>query len=207
MRDTRSIIAEQAQRIIQGGDVNNDVQVTTDELEIYVDQAFGNFILQSYYQNREEGEHALNGTFIYSFVQEVKCDDDRRRYYCVIPSTYVNLPNNMGIYSVSPIQDEFNTYVPLPTSFASLTRGTLVGDLQGNKSYFVENTRLYLHNLEESDVPKKLLIKLAGGIQTDDDGLEVDIPLNYQSELVRMCVELYFSSRQTPKDQVTDNVK
>ena len=207
MRDTRYIVAEQAQRIIQGGNVNNDVQVSISELEIFVDQAFGKFIKMSYFENRAEGEHAINGTFVYSYKASVKCDTDRDKYYSPIPSSYVNLPNGMGIYSVSPLKDEFNTYIPLPNSFASLTRGTAVQSLENNKGYMIENTRLYLFGVNKEDVPAHLLIKLVGGIQNYKNEDNVDIPLDMQSDLVKMTVELYMTMRQVPKDVINDNIK
>lgn len=208
MRDTRTLIAEQAQRIIQGGDVNSDVQVTKEELEIYVDQAFGKFVYNSFYENKkEDNESSVNGTFIYSFVEQVKCDKERDKYYVALSSTYVNLPNGMGVYSVSPLQDEFNTYIPLRTDFLSITRGTLVGSLEGNKGYYIENTRLYLHNLDKSAIPEKLLVKLAGGIQNAKHEDNVDLPLNVQEDLVRMTVQLYMTMRQVPQDVINDNIK
>jgi len=207
MRDTRYIVAEQAQRIIQGGDVNNDVQVSISELEIFVDQAFGKFIKMSYFENRSDGEHAINGSFIYSYKTNVKCDKDRDKHYAVIPSSYVNLPNGMGIYSVSPLKDEFNTYIPLPTAFASLTRGTAVQSLENNKGYIVENTRIYLFGVNNEEVPAHLLIKLVGGIQSSSSEDNVDMPLDIQSDLVKMTVELYMTMRQVPKDVINDNIK
>jgi hypothetical protein len=208
MRDTRTLIAEQAQRIIQGGDVNSDVQVSKEELESYVDQCMGKYIYNSFYENKQqENESSVNGTFIYSFVEPVKCDKDRNRYYAPLSSTYVNLPNGMGIYSVSPIQDEFNTFVPLRTDFLSLTRGTMVAQLEGNKGYTIENTRLYLHNLDTSAIPEKLLIKLVGGIQNDKQEDDIDISLNMQSDIITMVVQMYFTMRQAPKDVINDNIK
>ena len=208
MRDTRTLIAEQAQRIIQGGDVNSDVQVTKEELEVFVDQAFGKFIYNNFYENKNtEGESSVNGTFIYSFVEPVKCDTERNRYYTPINSTYVNLPNGMGIYSVSPIQDEFNTFVPLRTDFLTLTRGTMVAQLEGNKGYTIENTRIYLHNLDKAALPEKLLIKLVGGIQNAKQEDSVDISLNFQDDIVKLVVQMYMVMRQTPQDNINDNVK
>ena len=208
MRDTRTLIAEQAQRIIQGGDVNSDVQVTKEELETYVDQCFGKYIVASYYENRNaDGENNVNGTFIYSFVENVKYDKQRCKHYAPISSSYVNLPNGMGLYSVSPVQDEFNTFVPLRTDFLALTRGTLVANLEGNKGYYIENTRIYLHNLDTAAIPEKLLIKLVGGIQSDSQEDNIDLPLNMQEEIINLVVQMYYTMRQTPQDVLTDNVK
>ena len=73
-RDTREIIAEQAQRIIEGGTPTPDSEVRKDELMIYVDQAFGQMVKQSFYQNKAEGVSWLDGGFVYTFIEEVKED-------------------------------------------------------------------------------------------------------------------------------------
>jgi len=51
------------------------------------------------------------------------------------------------------------------------------------------------------------LIKLGGGIQSDELDPEVDIPLDMQQALVGFTVELYMQQRQMPKDDLNDNNK
>ena len=74
MKDTRYLIAEQAQRILNGGATTSDTEVRLEELVIFVDQAFASFIKTSYFENRNDGENYVNGTFIYSFIEDVKFD-------------------------------------------------------------------------------------------------------------------------------------
>ena len=145
-RDTREIIAEQAQRIIEGGTPTADSEVRKAELMIYVDQAFGQMIKQSFYENKAEGVSWLDGGFIYSFVEEVKEDKVRGMKYIKIPSTYVGLPLGMGIAHVSNVASEFDTFVPANPNFLGLSRGLLVGKLAGRRAYFVENTKMYFIN-------------------------------------------------------------
>ena len=140
-RDTRYIIAEQAQRIIQGGTPTSDSEVRKDELVIYVDQAFGQMVKQSFYQNKAEGVSWIDGNFVYSFVEEVKEDKMLGLSYVRIPSTYVSLPLGMGIHSVSDVKSQFDTFVPTNPNFLGLSRGLLVGNLGGRRGYYVENTK------------------------------------------------------------------
>ena len=206
-RDTREIIAEQAQRIIEGGTPTADSEVRKDELMIYVDQAFGQMIKQSFYQNKAEGVSWLDGGFIYSFVEKVKEDKYRGMKYVKIPSTYVGLPLGMGIAHVSNVTSEVDTFVPANPNFLGLSRGLLVNKLAGRRAYFVENTKMYFINLKSSDCVDNVLIKLAGGIQSEEIDPEVDIPLDMQQALVGFTVELYMKQRQMPKDDINDNNK
>jgi hypothetical protein len=206
-RDTRYIIAEQAQRIIQGGTPTPDSEVRKDELVIYVDQAFGQMVKQSFYQNKAEGVSWIDGTFVYSFVEEVKKDKMLDMSYIKIPSTYVSLPLGMGIHTVSDVKSQFDTFVPTNPNFLGLSRGLAVGKLGGRRGYYVDNTKMYFINLSPSDCVDNVLVKLAGGIQSDELDPEVDIPLDMQDQLLRLTVELYMQQRQAPKDDLNDNSK
>jgi hypothetical protein len=204
-RDTRYIIAEQAQRIIQGGTPTPDSEVRKDELVIYVDQAFGQMVKQSFYQNKAEGVSWIDGTFVYSFVQEVKEDKMLGMSYIKIPSTYVSLPLGMGIHTVSDVKSQFDTFVPTNPNFLGLSRGLAVGKLGGRRGYYIDNTKMYFINLSPSDCVDNVLVKLAGGIQSDELDPEVDIPLDMQDQLLRLTVELYMQQRRAKKDELNDN--
>lgn len=206
MRDTRYIIAEQAQRIIVGGTPTADNEVTTEELLIYVDQCFGKLMTRNYFEQKTEGDTVINGAFIYSFVEDVLHDVIRDKFYIYLPSTYVNLPSNVGVYSVSPVKDEFNTCVPVPTNFLALANNLEVLGLEGRMGYYIEANKLFLFNTEHCPAPENLLVKLVGGIQ-DTLSPDVDMPLDLQAELVTMVVELYRFEQAAEKDITNDNIK
>lgn len=205
-RDTRHIIAEQAQRVILGGSPTPDTEVRTEELLIYVDQAFGKLIRNSYFENRADGLRQVNGSFIYSY--EVDVDNSGSIPVARIPSTYINLPLGLGIYQVSFSGDPFNTIIPIDTSFMGLSNGLLVSRLEGRKCYYVENTKMYFLNLRPGECLDKVIIKLVGGIQPDDEvDPEVEMPLDMQNDLVQLAVQLYMTQQQMPKDKDNDNNK
>tara|TARA_R110001592_G_scaffold1340_2_gene7937 strand:- start:1981 stop:2610 length:630 start_codon:yes stop_codon:yes gene_type:complete len=206
-RDTRYVIAEQAQRIIEGGTPTPDSEVRKEELVIYVDQAFGKMVKESFYQNKQEGVSWLDGGFVYSFFEEVKMDKMRDMPYARIPSTYVNLPLGMGIHDVTPSGSPTDSFVPTNPNFLTLSRGLLVNNLGGRRGYFVENTKMFFINLKPSDCIDNVLIKLGGGIQSEDVDPDVDIPLDMQQALVGFTVQLYLQQRQLTKDELNDNSK
>ena len=206
MRNTRLLVAEQAQRIINGGSPSADTEVRAEELAIYVDQAFGQLIQNAYYENMSEGSRYVPGTFIYSFVEPVQYDTIRKRYTVSLSSSYVQLPHGIGVYQVSAVEDETSTFKPLNSNFLAMASGLAVGDLEGNRGYMLEAGKLVLVNLKADDKFENILIKLAGGIQGDVDPT-VDIPLDMQGELVRLTVELYMIQQQMPNDDINDNTK
>jgi|TARA_R110002020_G_scaffold475958_1_gene714914 hypothetical protein len=207
MRNTRNIIAEQAQRIINGGTATPDVEVRKEELVVFVDQVFTRYIKQSFYENRQEGSRYINGSFIYSFTEDVQYDKIRKRHFAEIPSTYVNLPLGIGLYQVSPVEDEYNSMIPVNPNFLAMSNGLAVGSLEGKKGYFVENTTMIFVNVPTSYKMKSVLIKLVGGVQGEVDPENIDIPVDAQADMVEMVVRLYTQQGQTAIDEVNNNNK
>ena len=205
-RDSRFVIAEQAQRIINWGTPTPDTEVRIEELLIYVDQSFSKMIKASYFENRQDGIRDVNGAFLYSFIVDVAEDKMRGMLKAKIPSAYVNLPLGTGIYQVSQVNDMFNTIIPVNVSFLALSRGLKVGSMEGRQGYFVENTSMFFVNIKPSDNVNKVLIKLAGGIQGELDP-EVEIPVDMQADLVGFTVQMYMQQRQAIKDDINDNNK
>lgn len=206
-RDTRHIIAEQAQRVILGGSPTPDTEVRVEELLIFVDQAFGKMIRNSFFENMQEGIRQVNGAFLYSYDVDVEEDCKKNLFYAKIPSTYVNLPLGVGIYQVAPEGDPFNTMIPLDLHFIGLSTGLPVERLEGKCSYFVKNTKMYFRGFKPGEEVGSVTITLAGGIQPEEIDPEVEMPLDMQSDLVSLTVELYMTQQQMPKDDLNDNNK
>jgi len=206
-RDTRHVIAEQAQRVILGGTPTPDAEVREEDLLVYVDQAFGKLIRNSFFENMQEGIRQVNGAFLYSYEAEVIEDCKKNLFYAKIPSTYVNLPLGVGIYQVSPEGDPFNTIIPLDIHFIGLSTGLLVEGMEGRSSYFVKNTTMYFRGFKPGEEVGSVTITLAGGIQPEEIDPEVEMPLDMQGDLVSLTVELYLTQQQMPKDSDNDNNK
>ena len=66
---------------------------------------------------------------------------------------------------------------------------------------------MFFINLKPSDCIDNVLIKLGGGIQSEDVDPDVDIPLDMQQALVGFTVQLYLQQRQLTKDELNDNSK
>ena len=204
-RDTRHVIAEQARRIILGGTPTPDAEVRDEDLLVYVDQAFGKMIRNSFFENMQEGVRQVNGAFLYSYEEEVK--EDCGKFTVKIPSTYVNLPMGVGLYQVAPAGDPFNTIVPVDYGMMGMMRGLLVGRMEGRVYYDVRNTTMTLYNMKQGLEIPKVIITLAGGIQPEEIDPEVEMPLDMQGDLVALTVELYMTQQQMPHDTLNDDNK
>jgi hypothetical protein len=208
MATTKHQIAEQALRMLSGGDVSKDSEITIREMMLAVSQARDFVIRQELWQLIAMGDVDVVGEYICSYEDEpVLFDDKRDMFYSEIPAEYINLPRNMGVYQISLMKDQFNAFVPVSSSFLSMHRGMASQNLNGQKGYLVEKGRVYYTGLEASDDIEKVLIKLvAASSEIEEDDI-FPIPADKEMEVIKMAVQMYSTQLQIPNDQVNDNQK
>ena len=145
---------------------------------------------KEWYENKADGVSEVDGTFIYTFgkssplVQEV--DTDKDLYYITIPSSYLRLPHEMGINSVSFMKEQNYPFV-------RITSTGLWNNLKSNvfkQTYMVEGNRLYFPKM--TSVNKgNILLKMAIALDTADVDQQLNIPPNMVDEIVNIVVAKY----------------
>lgn len=145
---------------------------------------------KEWYENKADGVSEVDGTFIYTFgkssplVPEVDTDTDL--YYITIPSSYLRLPHEMGINSVSFMKEQNYPFV-------RITSTGLWNNLKSNvfkQTYMVEGNRLYFPKM--TSVNKgNILLKMAIALDTADVDQQLNIPPNMVDEIVNIVVAKY----------------
>lgn len=145
---------------------------------------------KEWYENKADGVSEVDGTFIYTFgkssplVPEVDTDTDL--YYITIPSSYLRLPHEMGINSVSFMKEQNYPFV-------RVTSTGLWNNLKANvfkQTYMVEGNRLYFPKM--TSVNKgNILLKMAIALDTADVDQQLNIPPNMVDEIVNIVVAKY----------------
>lgn len=145
---------------------------------------------KEWYENKADGVSEVDGTFIYTFgkssplVPEVDTDTDL--YYITIPSSYLRLPHEMGINSVSFMKEQNYPFV-------RITSTGLWNNLKANvfkQTYMVEGNRLYFPKM--TSVNKgNILLKMAIALDTADVDQQLNIPPNMVDEIVNIVVAKY----------------
>jgi hypothetical protein len=206
MATTKFSLAEQCLRILSGGDVSKDSEIQIREVMLAVSQARDFLVRQELWQLLALGEVDISGEYITSFEDvAVKKDVNKNLFYSDIPAEYINLPRDTGVYQISLMQDQFNSFVPVSASFLSMYRGLAAQNLNGRKGYFVEKGKVYYTGLESSDNVEKVLIKLVVASSEIDEDDVFPIPADKELEVIRMAVQMYSMEKQIPNDQLNDN--
>lgn len=210
MATTLYKIAEQAQRRIAGGQPSRDTAVKIQELIISVQQAFAQVVKLNLFENRKAGEYDINGSFIYSFDNvPVSYDSNKELYYSDLPSTYIALPNEMGIVQISSMKSQFKSFVRVNPNFLAQSYGLKIAGLLGNKGYWAENNKVYYVNMDKLNANDNVLVKLVVALDSidpyeDEIGLSPEI----QDTILDMIVQRYMPVQNSiPEDTINNNKK
>lgn len=206
MATTKHSLADQALRILSGGDISKDSETTIREMMIAISQARDFIVRRELWNLMKMDDVDIPGEYITSF-EDVKTlkDDKKNMFYSDLPAEYLDLPRNMGIYQISLMQDQYNAFVPVTASFLSMFRGLAAQSLEGRKSYFPERGRIYYPEMTEADSIKEVLIKeVVASADIDEDDL-FPIPADKEYEVIQMAIQMYSTQKQIPNDQLNDN--
>lgn len=197
---TKYQLAEQAQRIIVGGQPTQDREVLIQELAGFLEQAFASIIRRRYFESKAMGEPYINGNFIYPF--SITISKDTTGYYSTLPETAVSLPYDMQIHSIYGTNG--TSYIPVSAGFDEMYKNLDAGKLEGKAGYYVEDGKVRFSNMNARNKPEAINVRIVaptGNVDLED---EVLIPEDIQLEIVTMTVELYTRQQQTPKDETGD---
>lgn len=208
MATSKAKIAEQIQRMLSGGTPSRDSQVTIQELIVAVSQMFAQAVKFNLFANKKEGESEVDGSFIYPFEDvPVKKDHHKDLYYSILPSPTITLPSGAGVYQISLMKDQENSFVLVPANFKALTKGLPMANIETNIGYWREGNRVYYTNISAADEITEVLIKLIVGIDGIGDDDLIDIPLDIQADIIQKVFQMYTPQQQLPKDDLNNNNK
>jgi len=137
-------LAEQVQRMLNGGTPSRDNQISIREIIIGVEQIYAQAVRLNLLNNKREGEFEADGSFIFPFeCIPVKKDSRKNLFYSILPASKVALPSDAGIVSVSYMKDQTNAFTRVPNNWLMLTKGLPMANLEGQTGFWVEGNRIY----------------------------------------------------------------
>jgi hypothetical protein len=202
---TRKSLAEQVIRLVSGFKPTQDRNIDLREVMIAVDQARDAAVVKWMYQNLQvEGQGYVAADFLNVYTDTPKYDASRKRHYLKLKYNVFSLPNDIGVYHVSLLEDEANPFIPMRNGYMSLFNGMASKSNLNNISFFVENQKIWLDGDLDSDWASTILIKMVAVSGTVPDDDEYVIPNGLASEIIRQVAQLY--GVRTPADNKNDDI-
>ena len=200
---TKYRIAEQVQLALNKR--SSDSDITIQEIMLKVNQGLSYLARNRYFVSKQTDVEEIDGSLIYSFKNiEVEQDNDTTEYYITVPATTMSFPYGLGIRQVSPMKNPKYNYRPVGNGFNGLYEGMISSNLEGSIGYYQENDKLVFVNMDGTNNPDKMLLKLVLPLDGIDDDAPLNIPMDMQDECIRYIVAQYLQTPQ--KDTSTDNV-
>ena len=207
MTTTLYSLVEQARAILSGrtGETNRRAGLHFQDMMEYAKQIFGEQIRINLFQGMAEGDHSVDGSFVFTFKnQEVLIDTDLDLFYTELPSATITLPNEAGIDFVSSMKGQTLPFTKVPRNFLAASQGLRIRSLEGRCGYWQEGNRIYYVNFAPLH-PCKVLIKIVCGVQDVNETTPMKMPFDIQKLIVDKLIERFSTMIQIPADETNNN--
>jgi len=206
MSTTKYQLAEQALRILSGGDVSKDSETDIRELMIAVSQARDKIVRMELFQMIAAGEYDINSEYLVTYESvAVSKDMAKNLFYSILPAKVITLPKGMGVYQISLMQDQYNAFAPLPANFMSMYRNLPSQGLEGRFGYWQEGARVYYTGVDSVETPTVLMKLVPASNEVGEDDV-FPIPPDKEYDVVSMAIQMYATQKGIRNDQINDNV-
>lgn len=197
-------ISEQALRSLANGDIPADFPIKLQEVTLII-PAMAHAIIQASYNPKS---NEIDTRWLTSFDNVPVLDDEAKGLkYVEIPANYLDLPNNIGLYHISPQLDQKNKFKPVKASFLSMYNGLEAEDLMGYVGYWPEGSRIYFNN-KFSGIGYKcetVLMKLLCTFDQYDDYDDIFMEEATKMKLISALIDHYGKQLGRTRDTTTDN--
>jgi hypothetical protein len=204
---TKAKLAEQILRLYKGGEISSDNSLSLAEVKLLVGQTLNRLLkierLQTQTQlGQEFPEHTSVATYTNLTVTQ---DFTTGEYYTTLPVYPISLPNNMGIWHISLLDDVDTPFIPIPSSSMGLLKNLPTGAMQGMTGYEVNGNRITFKTDYLFSSNEKLLMRL---LVVDVDSLTdynpLPIPPDMEDVVIKEVLTL-LGAMQVQEDIVPDS--
>ena len=162
------------------------------------------FIIKRDIERKKQYADATYGLFDTNLIVTFKnvtvtLDSDLNQYYALLPEKPSNTVGDKAIHQVSAMQDQFNAFIPVGNSSASLFNKSQASRLEGRVPFYFDDTKLYF----DSDMSgiTKILIKM----YVSGSGDSVKIPAELHYPIMQEAMKLLAPNMRVIPDKVNDN--
>lgn len=200
-------LAEQAYGLIEGNDPPAASSIGFAEMKLACMQVINKILKTEYFSvNATIGERIPNGSVLglYENVSVVPYSNGRSK--ATLPIKPLNLPRNMGVFSVYRTSDPTNEFIPLQMGQANLLKSQpMINNLLGQIGYEVFGSEVVFTKDLTQLYPNETLSMRLAVLDMDkyDDYDMLPVPPEYEWDIITEVYKLY--TTQPVPDKVVDS--
>jgi hypothetical protein len=203
---TKKQIAEQAQRIILGGTPTADREIDIRDIMLYLDQIRDTRIRIDVWNGIKIGDYDISSDYFSQYENvSLQTDTAKNLRYITLPASPIDLPQERGLHSISPMQNQEEAFVRIPTASMALYRGKLSFNTETLTYYWQIGSKVYFKNVDT--MLSKVLVTMAASSKDIAESATYPVPPDVESELLEQVIKTFAIMQEAPHDEKEDGVK
>jgi hypothetical protein len=205
---TKRQIAEVVLNRLNGGKINRDSKITIRQAMWAVGEA-RNFTIAQRLSNskREFGTWDVPFDILSEYSEEPKYDESKCQWYVDMPVDVLALHQGMGVYSVFQKGFEQRGFVPQEVGAVSLYDGLEAQTMQGRKSYYPMDKKLWLFNTDyDTDCDVSLILRLIANSHSIGDREDFRLDGDMEVQVTELAFQKLAAQVQFPSDDLLNNI-
>lgn len=200
---TKKELSEFVRDIMSGGDPAREGKYHDTIIWKAADIVLGGLIQEEMWKNRESNGYDINGSFLSTFVAEVKDDSVRGEKYSVLPHSVIALKDNRGLHRVSEKGNFDNAFTQVANGSHDVFRILDAHYLNEHTEYYQEGDKIYYRHLGLA--VKEVMIKMVAAITGLDPDQPIAIPSSMEDMFMERVLERLKIQQVTPQDKYNDS--
>lgn len=145
MATTKNILSEQIQRIYARFIDKNNVSDAIDlrEIKLLVNQSINKVLKLQVAETFKAGFVDVPKCNLIEYTCAVTSDPTNNRAHITLPVIPINLPLDMGVWSIAASSAAMTPYIPIPAQDVLVFQGTNLSALEQQIGYYIQGTRVY----------------------------------------------------------------
>lgn len=145
MATTKNILSEQIQRIysryIDKGNESDVIDLR--EIKLLVNQSINKVLKLQVAESFKAGMVDVPKCNIVEYTCAVTSQPTNSRAFITLPVIPINLPMDMGIWSISASNAAMTPYIPIPAQDVIVFQGTNLSALEQQVGYYIQGKKIY----------------------------------------------------------------
>ena len=130
-------------------------------------------------------------------------DTRTNEWYLTLPFKPLVLPKNMGIYQITPCNNNFE-YYQVPSTFNSMFSNSPAKNLEGDSGYYLRGNEIRFTAAQTEET--KLDIHAVVSSEDIDEDDYFPFPADKENMIIDLAVEKYSIQKQIPEDLSDNNL-
>jgi hypothetical protein len=203
---TKKQIAEQALRILSGGTPHVDREIDIREIMLYLDQLRDNRCRIDALNGIKQGIYDISSDYLTQYENvDIQTDTTRNQRYITLPASVIDLPNEMGVYQITSMQNPEVAFYRIPSLSAPLYRGKPAINIDVNTYYWTVGQKAWFKNIDK--MVDKLFVTLVASSKDIAENANYPVPPDVEAELLELLVKAFSILQQAPHDEIEDGIK